>query len=149
MGATATDKLIHHDVFRRLCRARDYIHASFAEPLSLPHIAKRAGLSPCHFLRMFTRAFGETPKECVTRARLARAKRLLMAEHLPVTEVCLEIGFQSLGSFSALFSREFGVSPSAYRREMGRIYRIPGGYPRVVVPHCFVEQFFGLPPIPK
>jgi AraC-like DNA-binding protein len=143
----APRKIVHDDVFRRLCRARDYIQAAHAEPLTLERVATKAGLSPYHFQRMFAQAFAETPHEYLTRIRLDRAKALLMTEHLPVTDVCLEVGFSSLGSFSSMFTRHVGQTPSAYRRDMGRIWRIPWMYPRIVVPHCFAHGFFGLPPV--
>src|SRR4051812_34622080 len=135
-------KIIHDDLFRRLCRARDFIHETFAEPLTLELIAGKACMSPFHFQRMFAATFGESPHACLTRVRLERAKALLMKENLAVTDVCMEVGFSSLGSFSTLFSREVGQAPSVYRRDMSRIYRIPMLYPRMVVPACFVTGLF-------
>jgi AraC-like DNA-binding protein len=130
--------MIHDDVYRRLCRARDYIHAMHAEPLTLDAIAGEARLSPFHFQRTFAKTFGESPHGYLTRVRLERAKALLMKENLPVTEVCFEVGFQSLGSFSSLFARQVGQTPSVYRREMSRIWRIPMLYTRLIVPACFL-----------
>lgn len=106
------------ELFRRLCRGRDFLHASFAEPLTLRRIAREACLAPHHFHRRFRAAFGQTPHDYLVRLRLARARALLRATEMPVTEVCLEVGFESLGSFSALFHRHVGVSPTAYRRRM-------------------------------
>src|SRR6267142_1571386 len=103
--------VLHEDTLTRLLRARDEIHARYAEALPLEHLAKEAALSRFHFLRSFRAAFGETPHRYLTRVRIEAAKRLLLAD-APVTDVCLEVGFQSLGSFSALFARMVGAPPS-------------------------------------
>lgn len=79
--------LVHDDVFRRLCRARELIHDAHAEPLAL------------------------------------------------------EVGFASLGSFSALFSREVGCSPRDYQRRVRALVRVPERLPLLVVPHCYFAWF--------
>jgi len=104
------------ELFRRLCRGRDYLHASFAERLTLTAIAREACLAPHHFHRLFRGAFGKTPHDYLIGLRIARARTLLQGTELPVTEICFEVGFESLGSFSALFHREVGVSPTTFRR---------------------------------
>lgn len=103
------------ELYRRLHRARDLVEACLAEPLPLERLAGVAGMAPHHFLRVHRRAFGLTPHQHVTARRIERAKRLLEQTKLPVTRVCLEVGFASLGSFSALFRRRTGSSPSAWR----------------------------------
>jgi AraC-like DNA-binding protein len=123
--------------FQRLLRARDAIHARYAEALRIEDLAREAALSPFHFLRMFHAAFGETPHRYLTRVRIDAAKRLLLSD-VPVTEVCFDVGFQSLGSFSALFARKVGTPPSAFRR---RIHRFAFGAQRVWIPHCYVAAF--------
>lgn len=100
--------------FRRLVRARELLFTEDVA-LSVREIAGAVGLSPYHFIRQFSALFGATPHQARTRARLDRAKELL-ASGTAVTDVCMEIGFSSLGSFSALFTRRIGVAPSAYRR---------------------------------
>ncbi len=81
-------KVLHDDVFRRLCRARDLIHEQCAEPLTVAQLARAAGVSPYHFLRLFREAFGETPHRYLTRVRLDRARKLLTADAASVTDVC-------------------------------------------------------------
>ncbi len=103
------------ELFRRLTRARSIIEASLDKPLDLETIARQSYLSPYHLHRLFTRVFGETPHRYAVRRRMDRARRLLAGSDMPVTEVCLETGFQSLGSFSTLFRRENGCSPQQYR----------------------------------
>jgi len=107
------------ELYRRVCRAREYAAALFAEPVTLGELARVACLSPNHLLRTFRQAFGETPHQYLTGRRLIEARRLLAQGDLTVTAVCLAVGFESLGSFSALFRRRFGVPPSSCRRQKG------------------------------
>ena len=103
------------ELYRRLHIARDYMHAHLEQPLTLEETAAVAALSPYHFLRSFRALFGETPHQYLTRLRIGRAKQLLRRDETPVTSICHEVGFSSLGSFSSLFKRRVGVSPNAYR----------------------------------
>ena len=103
------------EIYKRLCRAREFMHDCHDQPIQLSDIARSACLSTYHFHRLFKETFGETPHEFVTRQRLARARRLLAEGELPITGVCGACGFESLGSFSALFRRSFGVSPRMFR----------------------------------
>jgi AraC family transcriptional regulator len=104
------------ELYRRLVRARDFIEASLDRPVTLFDMARVACVSPHHFHRQFARAFGAPPHRWLTRRRLDEARRLLEETGRSVSEVCLDVGFQSLGSFSALFRRRFGVPPSALGR---------------------------------
>jgi AraC-like DNA-binding protein len=100
---------------RRLLRARDTIDRSYATPLDVAALARVAHVSPAHFARQFRAVFGETPHRYLQRRRIERAMELLRDTERPVTEVCLDVGFVSLGSFSSTFSVVVGESPSAYR----------------------------------
>jgi len=90
--------------------------------------AAAAAMSPFHFIRRFQALFGDTPHAFRTRARIERAKRLLALTERPVTTVCLDVGFSSLGSFSTLFRQRVGVSPSAYRARV-RAHVSPSTFP--------------------
>jgi transcriptional regulator GlxA family with amidase domain len=81
----------------------------------LEQLAVRLGVSRYHLIRAFRRAWGVTPHQYRTRQRIERAKALLAASDLTVTEICFAVGFQSPGSFSALFRRAAGQPPRAYR----------------------------------
>ncbi|WP_218009393.1 helix-turn-helix transcriptional regulator [Herbidospora cretacea] len=87
----------------------------YAEPLDVPALAQAALMSPGHFSRSFRAAFGETPYSYLMTRRIERAKALLRAGVLSVTEVCFAVGCTSLGSFSSRFTELVGESPSAYR----------------------------------
>jgi len=122
--------------FRNLCRAREILATAPDEHLSVKHIAREVAISPYHFIRQFEAVFGMTPHQFRIQSRLDRAKLLLaMGEH-SVTEVCMEVGFSSLGSFSDLFNRRFGASPSAYRRQARALVQVRGNFPPELFPGC-------------
>ena len=103
------------ELWRRLNRGRDFIHARFESALTLPEIASAACLSPSHFFRGFKEVFRITPHDYLSACRVERAKFLLERTELPVTEICFSVGFESLGSFSSWFTRLTGSSPRAWR----------------------------------
>jgi len=120
----------------RLCRARDMLRESYDPRLSIREVAKEAAISPFHFIRRFQAVFGETPHQFRIQSRLERAKHLLTLTDYSVTDVCLEVGFESLGSFSDLFARRVGVPPSVYRRQVRSITSVPGTLPPGLTPGC-------------
>jgi AraC-like DNA-binding protein len=103
------------ELYRRLLRGRDYILSSLDHPILLNDVAQEACLSPYYFHRAFTQAFRETPHRYLIRHRLEKARQLLSQTDRSVTEVCFECGFESPGSFSSLFRRRFGMTPSEFR----------------------------------
>ena len=98
-----------------LRRARDLMDREYARPLDVPALARAALMSPAHFSRQFRTTYGETPYGYLMTRRIERAKALLRRGDLTVTQVCMEGGCTSLGSFSSRFSELVGESPSAYR----------------------------------
>jgi AraC-like DNA-binding protein len=118
---------------RRMLRARDKMDRSYHKPLDVPALARVALTSEAHFIRTFKDTFGETPHRYLQRRRLERAMALLRETERPVTEICLDVGFTSLGSFSRTFTRVIGMSPTAYR-EAWRTGAGTAGY----VPTCVV-----------
>jgi AraC-like DNA-binding protein len=114
-----------------LRQAKDAMDRDWADPgLDLDAVARHAGYSRYHFVRAFKAAYGETPGRYLSRRRIDRAEELLRAADLSVTEICVLVGFSSLGTFSARFKARTGLSPSDYRREhLGRgAALIPGCY---------------------
>src|SRR6478736_10364943 len=101
----------------RLRKARDRIDREYAEPLDVDSLARTALMSSGHFSRSFRAAYGETPYGYLMTRRIERAKALLRRGDLSVTDVCVEVGCTSLGSFSARFSELVGMSPTAYRAQ--------------------------------
>ncbi len=120
----------------RLRRARDLLREDHERVVSIDEAAREAALSPYHFIRRFRAVFGETPHQTQIAARLHRAKELLIVSDLSVTEICVAVGFSSLGTFSDLFSRRVGVAPSLYRRQFRSMVRVAGMIPRQLIPGC-------------
>jgi len=113
---------------RHLLRARDLADARYAEQLTVADMARAAGLSPSYFSTAFKRAFGESPHQYLLTRRLERAAALLRVTDWSVADVCFAVGAGSVGSFTASFSRVYGCSPTAYRRQWppaARLVRIP------------------------
>src|ERR687898_3331773 len=136
---------MHPQTHRDLREARDFMRHAYGRPVSLPDIAAHANLSPHHFQRVYKRAYGETPHEFLTRLRIERAKTLLARGSHNVTEACFEVGFSSLGSFSALFNQRVGLSPSEYRRHARSSVAVPRTVRPLFVPECFFAMFYGPP----
>lgn len=111
----AAKRSTREELFRRLHVARDYIEATYLEDINLFGIANIANLSPHHFLRLFKQSFQITPYQFVTQKRLELAKNWLTNTEKDVTDICFDLGFDSLGTFSRSFKTRFMVSPSQYR----------------------------------
>ena len=127
--------MTHPEILQALRRARDLTDRDFAQPLTLDAMAAAAGLSKFHFARAFARAYGETPRTYLTRRRVERAKDLLRAANLTITEICFCVGFESVGSFSSRFRELVGASPTDYRQS----FVADGGPPPI--PGCFVMMW--------
>ncbi|WP_206330426.1 helix-turn-helix domain-containing protein [Modestobacter sp. KNN46-3] len=115
------------DSNRRMLRARDAMDRSYAEPLDVPTLARVACVSDAHFIRTFRATFGETPHRYLQRRRVERAMWLLRSTEETVTDICMAVGFSSLGTFSRVFTEIVGEPPSVYRRRG----------PLAPVPSCF------------
>jgi AraC-like DNA-binding protein len=119
------------DTNRRMLRARDAMDRHYAEPLDVPALARIAHVSPAHFSRTFRATFGETPHRYLQRRRVERAMFLLRSGDRSVTDICVEVGFTSLGTFSRTFRDIVGESPTAYRARG----------PLAAVPTCFAMSW--------
>ena len=128
--------MLTNDAFERLCRARDLLREVDDGPLTIDDVARDAAMSPFHFIRQFSALFGETPHQWRIQARLDRARQLLALGDHSVTDICMEVGFSSLGSFSALFARRIGTAPSVYRRRVRSLITVPGTLPPQLIPGC-------------
>ena len=115
------------DSNRRMLQARDEMDRSYAEPLDVPTLARIAHVSEAHFIRTFRATFGETPNRYLQRRRVERAMFLLRSTDRSVTDICMAVGFSSLGTFSRVFAEIVGEPPSVYRRHG----------PLAAVPSCF------------
>ena len=114
------------DLNRRLLRARDAMDRAYAEPLDVAAVAAVAHVSEAHFIRTFRSVFGETPHRYLQRRRVERSMFLLRETDRSITDICLDVGFTSLGTFSRTFRAIVGETPSGYRL----------GHGPIVAPHC-------------
>jgi AraC-like DNA-binding protein len=119
---------------RYLLRAKDFVDARYAEPITVADLAAAAGLSRAHFSRMFSRTFGESPRAYLQTRRLERAAALLRYTERSVADICVMVGLQSVGSFTTSFSRVFGMSPATYRASM------PPATVHARVPSCILQR---------
>lgn len=119
VAQTVTDRPptqgVSRELLPQLRRARDHIDRNYADALDLGQLAAVAGVSKYHFARCFEAAYGESPIRYLTRRRIERAQDLLRSANLTVTEICMLVGFASLGSFSARFTQLVGETPTTYR----------------------------------
>jgi AraC-like DNA-binding protein len=129
--------MLHKDVLIRLCEARDLLRQSDYDNFSIRSVAREVGMSPYHFIRLFKAVFGETPKQCQLQARLEKAKNLLMLTDFSVTDVCMESGFSSLGTFTYVFTRRVGMPPTTYRQKVRSMMNRSGQIPDELIPGCF------------
>ena len=123
---------------RHLLRAKDLADARSREPLGVDDMARAAGLSRAHFSREFRAAFGESPHTYLLTRRMERAAALLRNTDRSVAEICLDVGLQSVGSFTTSFKRTYGMTPTDYRASF------PPAADSALVPACVV-RFFGRP----
>ena len=128
------------DLYPRIISAKIFIDENFHEPIELDQIAGQAYLSKFHFHRLFTRIYRRTPHRYLTQKRIDKAK-LLLAENKTVTEVCNEVGFESIGSFSILFKKEIGFAPQYYRNMAWLKKQRTKQQPKAFIPHCFIESY--------
>ncbi len=126
-----TEVRVPGDVLVHLRRARDHLDRHFASEVGLEEAALIARLSKFHFLRLFTATYGVTPGVYLSNRRIERAQDLLRTTNITVTEVCMTVGYSSLGSFATRFRQITGETPGAFQRRWAF-----NGAPRI--PGCFV-----------
>ncbi|HWL15812.1 MAG TPA: AraC family transcriptional regulator [Opitutus sp.] len=122
----------------RLLTASRLIEESPGRAATLAHLARVAAMSPYHFLRLFRATFGQTPRQRAIEVRLERAKQLLADTTLSITAICDAVGYESLGSFSALFARHVGMTPRLYRTRRRRYWTMGLEFPPLFIPGCFL-----------
>lgn len=120
--------------FSLMCRARDRL-CDVPTEMKLDEIAREAGISHFHFIRRFRATFGVTPHQYRIGSRLKSAK-LHLANGLSVTETCMVVGFESVGSFSCLFTKHVGMSPAEFGRNARMTIAVPGTPSPVYFPGC-------------
>lgn len=127
-------------LYERIVAAKVFIDENYHEPINLDEISQKAFLSRYHFHRLFSQVYRKTPHQYLTTKRIEKAKDLL-SENKQVSEVCNEVGFESLGSFCVLFKKEIGFAPTYYRNMAWLKKQQAKEQPKRFIPHCFIESY--------
>jgi AraC-like DNA-binding protein len=136
MSAEPLPKL---DLYRRIVQAKLFIDCNFAEAIDTREIADEACYSKFHFIRTFKSIYGRTPHQYLTHVRVEKAKEMLQLG-ASVTETCFAVGFDSLGSFTGLFKRRAGLTPSEFQRQQLKRREQIRTEPLKFIPGCFAIQ---------
>src|SRR4029079_414731 len=131
---------IAEELYERIVAAKVFIDENYHEQIDLTEISQKAFLSRYHFHRLFSQVYKKTPHQYLTIKRIEKAKDLL-SENKQVTDVCNEVGFESLGSFSVLFKKEIGFAPTYYRNMAWLKKQKAKEQPKAFIPHCFIESY--------
>ena len=126
-------------LYKRIVQAKLFIDNNYADKIDLDNISDEAYFSKFHFIRLFKIIYGKTPYQYLTAVRIEKAIQLLRTNKA-VSEVCFSVGFDSLSSFSGLFKRMVGKSPSAYLIQQQQMKAQISKTPLAFVPSCFVYQ---------
>jgi AraC-like DNA-binding protein len=129
------------DVYQKIVSAKIFIDENFDQPLDLNIISRHSCISRFHFHRLFTRIYRKTPHRYLTQKRIDNAKQLLAGNELSVSEICNNVGFESIGSFSILFKKEIGFAPQYYRNLAYQKKQLAKEQPKRFIPHCFIETY--------
>ena len=128
------------EIYQRIVSAKVFIDENYQEQINLDDVSEQAFFSRFHFHRLFTRIYRRTPHQYITQKRLDKAKELLK-ENKAVTDVCSEVGFESIGSFSVLFKKEIGFAPQYYRNMAYKKKMEQQAQPKKAIPHCFIQNY--------
>ena len=126
-------------LYRRIVQAKLFIDQNFSNDIDLDNIADEAYFSKFHFIRLFRTIYGKTPHQYLTSVRIEKAI-LLLRSGKTVSEVCSVVGFNSLTSFSGLFKRIAGMSPSAYLTHQQQMKIQITKTPLAFVPGCYAYK---------
>ncbi|MFA6469315.1 MAG: AraC family transcriptional regulator [Bacteroidota bacterium] len=137
MSATETYPKVY--LYRRIVQAKLYIDINYASSIDVENIADEAFFSKFHFIRLFKIIYGKTPHQYLTAVRIEKAKQLLK-NNTPVLDVCYSVGFESVSSFTGLFKRLAGITPSAYIFQQQNLKVQISQSPLTFVPACFAEK---------
>ena len=126
-------------LYRRIVQAKLFIDKNFADPIDLNNISEEAYFSKFHFIRQFSKIYGKTPHQYLKVVRIEKAMELLRTD-LPISDTCYAVGFESLSSFSGLFKRIVGLSPSEFQQQQLQIKAEILKSPLKFIPGCFAEK---------
>ncbi len=129
-------------LYRRIVQAKMFIDEHFREKINLDEIAEEASFSRFHFIRLFRAAYGSTPHQYLVSLRMNEAEKLMANPTLRIQDICFEIGFESVGTFTTQFTKVFGKTPKTRQNEILERKRLAMEEPLKTIPNCFVEKQF-------
>jgi AraC-like DNA-binding protein len=124
-------------LYRRIVQAKLFIDAHFREKINLDEIAEEASFSRFHFIRLFRQAYGDTPHQYVMSLRMREAENLMGNPARRIQDICFEIGFESVGTFTTQFTKNYGMTPREKQKEILEKKRVSVEEPLRTVPNCF------------
>ncbi len=127
-------------LYKRIVQAKLFIDTNFADKIDIDHISDEAFFSKFHFIRLFKQIYGKTPHQYLTSVRIDNAV-LLFQKGKPVSDVCFAVGFDSLSSFSGLFKKNIGVSPSIFLTQQQYRKQQIINNPLSYISGCFAHKF--------
>jgi len=123
-------------LYRRIVQSKIYIDKHFADPLISDHIAGEASFSKFHFIRLFKKIYDLTPHQYLIKVRVDHAKLLLAGDNR-IADVCFAVGFESVSSFTGLFKKVTGQTPSSFQIERRAAILEISKFPLKYIPGCF------------
>ncbi|MES2678633.1 MAG: AraC family transcriptional regulator [Bacteroidota bacterium] len=123
-------------LYRRIVASKLFIDKHYAENIDLDNISDEAYFSKFHFIRLFKKIYGKTPHQYLISVRIEKIKELLKTG-VPVSEACYAVGFESLTSFSGLFKKTVGVTPTAYLTQQQQLKTQMQSNPLKFIPGCY------------
>lgn len=126
-------------LYKRIVQAKLFIDQNYHEPIDLDNIADEAYFSKFHFIRLFKKIYNKTPYQYLQHVRIENASKLLQ-ENTSVLETCHAVGFESLSSFSGLFKKITGHSPSTFVAIQNQLRSRIQEAPLQFVPGCFAGE---------
>jgi AraC-like DNA-binding protein len=126
-------------LYRRIVQAKLFIDNNYADNINLNNIADEANFSKFHFIRLFKKVYDKTPHQYLIKMRIEKAMQLLRAD-IPVSDTCYAVGFESLSSFSGLFKRIVGITPSSYLQQQQELKALMLNAPLKFIPGCHAQK---------
>jgi AraC-like DNA-binding protein len=126
-------------LYRRIVQSKLFIDTNFADNINLDNIADEAFFSKFHFIRLFKKIYGNTPHQYLTNVRIEKAKQLFKADH-SISSVCFSVGFDSVSSFTGLFKKTTGFTPSVFQQQQHALQADIEKSPLKYIPNCFAEK---------